>query len=554
MLQMSQCNILYQKDSPDYRKNKLAKKLHIPASDIGEVRIVKKSLDARKKPEIYVTYTLWFTVEDEKKVLGKNRKNKNLSQVKQELPLRSRIALRSHDLPQKKERTVIVGAGPAGLFCAYYLSLTGYRPVLIERGAPIEERVRDVERFWQEGILDAESNVSFGEGGAGTFSDGKLNTGVRDRTGYRQFILESFVNFGAREDILYDARPHIGTDILRTVIVNMRQELIRLGCKIYFHTKMTSLHKEGNTITGISAERRDSTGAVTIEEIECDKLVLATGHSARDTFAMLDGQGIAMTPKAFALGVRVQHRQSDIDLAQYGVNDKRLPVSSYKCTGKTSEGRGVYSFCMCPGGYIVNASSEPGRLVVNGMSDADRDSGNANSAIVVTVEPDDFGGSGVLAGVEFQRRFETAAYELCQGKIPVQRYGDFKKRQGTKEPGKVIPCVKGGWEYAGLHKALPNFVINGMIEGMEQFDGKLSGFADEDTLLLGVETRTSSPIRIVRDEECVSCSVQGLYPCGEGAGYAGGIMSAAMDGLRVAMKIEEAAFPDGGKNEKKHKR
>lgn len=543
MLQMSQCNILYQKDSPEYRRKKLAKKLHILPSEIGEVKIIKKSLDARKKPEIYVTYTLWFTVQEEEKVLRKNRGNRNLSQVKTELPLRTRIVQYRQDIPGDGTKVVIVGAGPAGLFCAYYLSLSGFRPVLIERGAPVEERVRDVERFWQKGILDGESNVSFGEGGAGTFSDGKLNTGVRDRNGWKQFILETFVQFGAREDILYDTRPHIGTDILRTVIVNMRQELIRLGCEICFYTKMTKLHKEGDAIAGITVERRDRTGDVTVEEISCDKLVLAVGHSARDTFSLLHEQGIAMAAKAFALGVRVQHRQSDIDLAQYGVLDRRLPAASYKCTGKTSEGRGVYSFCMCPGGYVVNASSEPGRLVVNGMSDADRDSGNANSAIVVTVEPEDFGGTGVLAGVEFQRRYETAAYELCQGRIPVQRYGDFKKQRTTKEAGAVTPCVKGAWEFAGLHKALPNFVINGMIEGIEQFDRKLSGFAADDTLLIGIETRTSSPVRIVRDQECVSCSLQGLYPCGEGAGYAGGIMSAAMDGIRTAEKI---ALPNGG--------
>lgn len=539
MLQISQCNILYQKDSPGYRKQKLAKRLHISASDIQELHIVKKSLDARKKPEIYVTYTFHFSVRNEKEVLRRNNRERNLTQVKEEPSLWQRIDQHRNGGKTDKQHIVVVGAGPAGLFCAYYLSLCGFHPILVERGAPMEERTDDVKRFWEKGELDEESNVSFGEGGAGTFSDGKLNTGVKDRTGRKQFVLESFVRFGAREDILYDAKPHIGTDILRTVIINMREELLRQGCEIQFHTRMKDLVIKEGAIRGILAERRSSLDAVTEEKILCDRLVIATGHSARDTFALLKEHSVAMSPKAFAVGARVQHRQADIDFAQYGVVDDRLPVSPYKLTGRTTDGRGVYSFCMCPGGYVVNASSESGGLVVNGMSDADRDSGNANSAIVVTVEPEDFGSIDVLAGVEFQRKWEMAAYELCQGRIPVQRYGDFKKNRVTQTAGKVRPCVKGNWIYADLHKILPKFVINGMIEGMEQFDRRLSGFADEDTLLMGIETRTSSPVRIERDAEYVSLSVKGLYPCGEGAGYAGGIMSAAMDGLRIAMKIEE---------------
>ena len=544
MLQISQCNILYQKDSPDYRKRKLAKRLHIPVADIQDFCIVKKSIDARKKPEIYVTYTFQFTVKNEEEVLKRNKGERNLSQVKEEPSLWSHINLCRKEGRVDRPHIVVVGAGPAGLFCAYYLSLCGFRPVLIERGAPMEERAADVERFWQEEVLDQESNVSFGEGGAGTFSDGKLNTGVKDRTGRKRFVLESFVHFGAREDILYDAKPHIGTDLLRTVIVNMREEFLRQGCEIHFHTKMKDIMVSGGAVRGIVAERRCSPNTVTEEQILCDRLVLAVGHSARDTFAMLKEHSVAMSPKAFAVGARVQHRQEDIDFAQYGVVDDRLPASPYKLTGKTTDGRGVYSFCMCPGGYVVNASSERGGLVVNGMSDVDRDSGNANSAIVVTVEPEDFESGDVLAGVEFQRRWEAAAYELCRGQIPVQRYGDFKENRVTQAAGKVVPCVKGNWEFADLHKILPKFVKNGMIEGMEQFNRRLSGFADGDTLLMGIETRTSSPVRIERDSGYVSLSTKGLYPCGEGAGYAGGIMSAAMDGLRVAMKIEEQGGQD----------
>lgn len=545
MLQISQCNIPYQKDSPGYRKKKLADRLHIRPSDIQEMKIVKKSLDARKKPEIYISYTIQFRVEDEERVLAANRRNRSLTRAGEEPSLWYGIRGAKNAFRTGGQRIVIVGAGPAGLFCAYYLSLCGHTPVLIERGAPVEERIADIRRFWQEGVLDTESNISFGEGGAGTFSDGKLNTGVKDRTGRKRFVLESFVRFGAREEILYDAKPHIGTDILRSVIVNMRKELLALGCEIRFHTKLTDILTEGGRVTGIRAEGPAASGRSAgemqkeVSMISCNRLVLAVGHSARDTFAMLRDQAVTMSQKAFAVGMRVQHRQEDIDLAQYGILDEALPVSSYKCTGRTGDGRGVYSFCMCPGGYVVNASSEQGGLVVNGMSNADRDSGNANSAIVVSVEPEDFGGDDVLAGVEFQRRWERAAYDLCRGKIPVQRYEDFKKRRKTEISGKVSPCVKGKWEWADLHKLLPNFLINGMIEGMEQFDRKIPGFAHEDTLLMGIETRTSSPVRIERDDRLVSVSTDGLYPCGEGAGYAGGIMSAAMDGLRVAMKIEE---------------
>lgn len=507
--------------------------LHIRPEDFLKFKIVKKSIDARKKPEITVTYTVRFSLEREEEVFRKNRGNRNLSLVEEELPLASRIPSL-----QTEQKIVVVGAGPAGLFCAYYLSLCGCRPILIERGAAMEERTRDVEEFWEKEILNPESNVSFGEGGAGTFSDGKLNTGVKDRTGRKQFVLESFVRFGAGEDILYESKPHIGTDVLRRVIVNMRKEMIAKGCEFRFHTKMTGLHIENGTVCGIRVEKMLGKERQS-ETIPCDDLVLAIGHSARDTFVMLHEQNITMSPKAFAIGVRIQHSQSDIDFAQYGIRDGKLPAAPYKCTGKTGDGRGVYSFCMCPGGYVVNASSEPGGLVVNGMSDAGRDSGNANSAIVVSVEPEDFGGEGCLAGVEFQRRYEKAMYDLCQGKIPVQRYGDFVRNQETVKAGRIKPCVKGKWDYANLRKALPKYVVNGMIEGIGQFQKKLTGFGDEDTLLLGIETRTSSPVRIERDENFVSVSTGGLYPCGEGAGYAGGIMSAAMDGLRVAMKIQE---------------
>jgi uncharacterized FAD-dependent dehydrogenase len=539
MLQLSQCKLSYKKNSMDELRRKVAKQVHIDVEQIKEIHIVKKSLDARKKPDLFYIYTIQFAVEKEDKILQKNRKNPNLSKVSERPAMVEQcLAEAAEQRAEEKETIVVVGTGPAGLFCAYYLRLCGYRPVLVERGAPVEERMADVRKFWQEGILDEESNVSFGEGGAGTFSDGKLNTGVKDKTGRKRFILESFVKFGAREDILYDSKPHIGTDVLRTVLVNMREEMIRHGCRFYFHRKMTALSLKQNTVQGIETESTLPGGEKESLFLPCDKLVLAIGHSARDTFAMLKESSVAMTQKPFAVGVRVQHLQKDIDFMQYGIRDESLPAAPYKCTGRTKDGRGVYSFCMCPGGYVVNSSSEKGRLVVNGMSDADRDSGNANSAIVVAVEPKDFGSEDVLAGVEFQRQWEKNAYELCHGKIPVQRYEDFQKNQITEKLGKVSPCVKGEWSFGNLRRALPKFIINGMMEGMEQFEQRLSGFSDGDTLLLGIETRTSSPVRIERDENFVSVSVKGLYPCGEGAGYAGGIMSAAMDGMRVAMKIQ----------------
>lgn len=530
MLQLSQCKLSYRQGTKENLKKKIAKTLHIKPQQIKDIKIIRKSIDARKKPELYYIYTVQFSVEQEERVLQQNQKNVNLSKVQSTPTLRDRISKSE----KRKENIVVVGAGPAGLFCAYYLSLCGFEPTIIERGAPMEERTETVEQFWKDEILDPESNVSFGEGGAGTFSDGKLNTGVKDKTGRKQFVLESFVRFGAKESILYDAKPHIGTDVLRNVIVNMRKEMERKGCHFCFHTKMERIQLEKDRITSLIVKNKDGESV-----LYCDRLILAIGHSARDTFSMLYQSGMTMTAKSFAIGVRVQHRQKDIDLAQYGVLDKKLPAAPYKCVGKTKDGRGVYSFCMCPGGYVVNASSEKNGLVVNGMSDEARDSGYANSAIVVTVEPRDFLGEGPLAGVKFQKVYEKAAYDICKGKIPVQRLIDFCNNCESTKLGKIEPCVKGKWQYGNIRKALPNYVVNGMIEGMEQFAKKIAGFADDDTLLLGLESRTSSPVRLERTKDFQSVSWQGVYPCGEGAGYAGGIMSAAMDGLRVAMKIQE---------------
>ena len=402
------------------------------------------------------------------------------------------------------------------------------------------ERVGKVSAFWKEGVLDPDTNVSFGEGGAGTFSDGKLNTGVKDKTGKKKFILDTFIRHGAPEEIGYLSKPHIGTDELRGVIQSMGETIRQLGGTYRFHTRLTGFrYVEEEYVPGKKQLR-----AVVVEnekgeteEIPCDKCVLAIGHSARDTFSMLHEDGAAMEQKPFAVGVRVEHPQQSINKIQYGVDDPRLPAADYKLTGKTSDGRGVYSFCMCPGGYVVNASTEPGGTVVNGMSDHARDSAHANSAIVVTVDRKDFGSDDVLAGVAFQRGLEEKTWQAGGGMIPVQQYGDFVKGVPTTELNHSSPVTRGKFVPADVKKILPSYISNGIMEGMKQFGQKITGFDAAETLILGTETRTSSPVRILRNCEFESENRRGIYPCGEGAGYAGGIMSAAMDGLRVALQI-----------------
>ncbi len=535
MLQYSQCKIDYRKDTKEELLRKVAKELRIREQDIKDLCIEKKSVDARKKPEIYYNYTVSFSCKNEVQVLKKNRNNKNLKKYVPEPDLIKE--LQAGNMMKEPKSVVVVGAGPAGLLCGYLLAKCGQKPVIIERGGSLWERVEKVDKFWKSGELDPETNVSFGEGGAGTFSDGKLNTGVKDKTGKKQFVLNTFVEHGAPEEIRYLSKPHIGTDRLRQVLVSMRESIVEMGGNYEFHTKVTGLlyeDKEGKRhVTGVRIITEDGEE----KEIPCDAVVLAIGHSARDTFEMLRDQGVDMEQKPFAVGVRVEHWQKKINESQYGVDDKRLPAADYKLTGKTKDGRGVYSFCMCPGGYVVNASSEQGMTVVNGMSDFARDSEMANSAIIVTVDSKDFGRQDVLAGVEFQRELEKCAFEAGQGKIPAQRLGDFIKGVPTTDwDGKEI-CTKGKIVMANVKKILPSYISNGIMDGMEQFGKKIRGFDDADTWILGTETRTSSPVRILRDESFESTNIAGVYPCGEGAGYAGGIMSAAMDGLRVAIAI-----------------
>lgn len=503
-----------------------AKELRIPVSDIGSFRILKKSIDARKGEVKYI-YTVEVEVSDTSSLLAKKYivNNKNVMLSKEKIycfPQQGRTPLYRHP--------VVAGAGPAGLFCAYLLAKQGYRPILLERGEAVDERERRVSEFWKGGALDPESNVQFGEGGAGTFSDGKLNTLVNDKNGRNVFVLQTLHQFGAQEEILYDSKPHIGTDILKTVVKNMRNEIIALGGTVHFQSKLTNLSwNEEHQLTEIEINNSQS--------MECSVLVLALGHSARDTFEMLYQKQIQMEQKSFAVGVRIEHLQEMINRNQYGeAHYRELPAAPYKLARTVETGRNVYSFCMCPGGYVVNASSEKARTAINGMSYSGRDSANANSAIIVNVTPQDFQSAHPLAGIEFQRNLEALAYRQGNGSIPVQLFGDFKENRISSQFGTIFPCIKGSYTFANLREILPDFISDSLILGIDQFSGMIADYNRYDAVLSGVESRTSSPLRMLRDEEYQS-NIRGVYPCGEGAGYAGGITSAAMDGMKVAEAI-----------------
>ena len=525
-------------------KKAAAGQLKISENQIDKIQIDRKSLDARKKHQISYIYQVQVKLlageKAEQKIIKKYGKNdvKYITEKSGKACLSSnrKIDVNLYDEAGKKCRIVIAGMGPAGLSAAYELAKAGKAPIIIERGLEVSRRQKKVESFWEGGKLDTECNVQFGEGGAGTFSDGKLNTLVKDKSGYNRLVLENFVEFGAPSEILYLQKPHIGTDRLKGVVTSMRQEIIRLGGQVMFDTRLKDVIIKDGCLKQIKLHHNSSDKD---EIIDCDKLILATGHSSRDTFEMLKDRGIHMQRKPFAVGVRVEHPQEMIGLNQYGDLYKRLPAADYKLTYTTQSGRGVYSFCMCPGGYVVNASSEEGRLVVNGMSDYSRDSKNANSAIVVTVSPEDFGGEDVLAGVEFQRRLESAAYNAVaekHGLIPVQLLADFKQNRVSTGYGAYTPVTRGVCGFGNVRAALPEFVGDAIAEGMTHFDHRIKGYGRDDAIILGVESRTSSPLKIIRDETMQS-NIRGIYPCGEGAGYAGGITSAAMDGIRVARNI-----------------
>ena len=512
---------------PEHDPNQLifesSKQLKISASKIRRVNLVRRSVDARKKPDVKIIYTIDVAVDgNEQKIL----KNSGCKRAAIAVPQFYKVP-KVTNMPQK--RPVIVGFGPAGMFAALVLAMAGLKPLVLERGEDAATRHEKVERFFATGELDPRSNVQFGEGGAGTFSDGKLNTGVNNpRIGW---ILEQFVAFGARENILYDAKPHVGTDVLLTVVQNLRRRVIELGGEIRFNTKVTGLRSVDGTLTGVEIENG--------EVIDCDQVILAIGHSARDTFEMLHSSGIPMEPKPFAMGVRIEHKQTDIDKAQYGTVDPVLPPADYKLVRHLDDGT-VYTFCMCPGGYVVAAASEEAGTVTNGMSYADRDGENANAALLVTVNPADFPYEGVLGGMKWQREIEQSAYQVGGESYfaPAQTVGDFLSGRASIGPGKVQPTYRPGVTWCDLHQVLPEKITRSIAQALPGLDRNLAGFADPDAVLTAPETRSSSPVRILRDESKQSC-LKGLYPCGEGAGYAGGIMSAAIDGIQCAEAIIE---------------
>ena len=498
-----------------------AQLLRVSNSKIRQLRIVRRSVDARKKPDVKIIYTIDVTVDgNENKILrASGCKRASIAPVSFYRPPKK--------APEMEKRPVVVGFGPAGMFCALILAMAGCKPLVLERGEDARSRHEKVEKFWKTGLLDERSNVQFGEGGAGTFSDGKLNTGVNNpRIGW---ILEQFVKAGAREDILYDAKPHVGTDVLLEVVQNIRKRILSLGGEIRFNAQVVNIRTEDGRLTGL--ELLD--GGV----VECDRAVFAIGHSARDTFQMLHQQGIPMEAKPFAMGVRIEHKQSMVDAAQYGMVNPVLPPADYKLV-QHLEDRTVYTFCMCPGGHVVAAASEGGRVVTNGMSYADRDGENANAALLVTVNPKDFGGESPLAGMYWQREVEEAAYEAGGGgyRAPAQLVGDFLADRASTGPGEVQPTYRPGVTWCDLRQVLPEKITRSLKEALPKLEGNLKGFASPDAVLTAPETRSSSPVRILRDEGKQS-TLRGLYPCGEGAGYAGGIMSAAIDGIMTAEAI-----------------
>lgn len=520
MIRIRQIKIDVAHDNKEHLLTKIAKILHIKETDIIDYKIKKQSLDARDKNKIMFVYDLDIALKNEDKTLSKYQSNLIFKTPNEEY---------KKVLPKNKEiKPIIVGSGPAGLFAAYTFVESGISPIIIERGERIENRVQTVNKFWETGILNKNSNVQFGEGGAGTFSDGKLNTLVKDKDFYGKYVLSTFIKFGAPEEILYSYKPHIGTDILRDVIKNMRDYLISKGATFHFNSCMTDIIIKDNKLTGIVINNS--------ETLPTDTLILAIGHSARDTFKMLHERGLNMESKPFAVGLRIEHPQELINESQYGnAYKKYLGSANYKLTYHSTNDHGVYSFCMCPGGFVVNASSEENALAINGMSNYKRDELNANAALVVTVSKKDYG-SNLFDGMYFQKKLEAKAYDLGSGKIPVQLLSDFYNNKTSSKLGNLAPSIKGNYKLANLNELLPNELNIALKEAIDYFDTKISNYKYPDAILSGVETRTSSPIKILRNTEFFS-NITGIYPCGEGAGYAGGIQTSAIDGIKVAEAI-----------------
>lgn len=512
-------------DSIDLVKKKLCKNLKINENDIKNFSIYKESVDARKKDKISLVYTVDIEVKNEKRILY--YKNKDVKQIQTN---------EYHDIDMGEEKLVnqpiIVGAGPAGLFASLLLAQRGYNPILIERGADVDQRTQDIETFWKTGTLKDESNVQFGEGGAGTFSDGKLTTRMKDIRCRK--VLKEFVNFGAPEDILYSHKPHVGTDILKNVVKNIRKEIIRLGGQVRFNCKLTNILIEDEQVKAIEVNNH--------EIIECQHLILAIGHSSRDTFRMLKKNSVHMEQKSFAMGVRIEHLQSLINNSQYGKfsSHDKLGPADYRLTTQVSNDRSVYSFCMCPGGMVIASASSKGQLVTNGMSEHARNQDNANSGLLVNIRTEDFESEDVLAGVYFQEKYEKIAFELGGSNYyaPCQSVGNFLDSEKENIIGKVKPSYKPGVKMVDLRECLPKFVADALSEGLINLDKKLHGFADDDAIMTGIETRSSSPVRINRDMKTLnSLNIKNLIPCGEGAGYAGGIVTAGVDGIKCAEYI-----------------
>lgn len=543
-------------------RKKTAKLLRVREDGIRKLRIVRRSVDAREKNNICYVYLLDVRLSDS--VIGPGRKTeeafvrklKNANVTIEELiPWKpepaSAAALRQ---AEEDGQPVIVGSGPCGLFAAHTLCRAGLRPLILERGQCVEKRRETVDRFFETGKLDPDSNVQFGEGGAGTFSDGKLNTSVKGQGSLIRYVLETFADCGADREILIDQKPHIGTDVLSEVIRNMREEIIAMGGRFLFETKLCGIETEDGALSAIRielpkghearkhAERVLAERSLSGPEIPCRRLILATGHSARDTVSMLYESGVEMEAKPFAMGLRVQHPQALVNRALYGTDrlsekEALLGPSPYKLTHRCKNGRSVYSFCMCPGGYVVNSSSEEGRLCVNGMSYHDRNGENANAALIVNVTPADFPSEHPLSGIAMQRALEEKAYALCGGAVPMETYGDFKAGKTEQFRSSAFsPAFCGYAALADLRFMLPDYMQEALLEGMEAFDRVIPGFASEDAIFAGIESRTSSPVRIPRGKT-MEANIRGIFPAGEGAGYAGGITSAAVDGIRAAMAV-----------------